>query len=199
MEWISEERSILIEKEVEVLPNPSTPNLDSIVVAPVEQAVIVSLKSPLTGDRRSASEMCTLTGPVTHTDTLSGTERPDGRESLLGGCATGLGVTIDSQVYTPPAAPPDIPTYEEVRQAYDDGSPYGNIKGIVEAMQFARFMADEHGVLIAELPRSQQSTLTRLIAERQGITLPTPKRIKRGRPWRRPEKPAEAREAAAGC
>lgn len=156
MEWIGEECSDSIEKEVEILPKPSTPSLDSIPVPPIQQAVIVSLDSPLAGDRRSASEMCALTGPVTHTDTLRGTERPDGRESLLGGCATGIGVTIDSQVYTPAAAPPDIPTYEEVRQAYDDGSPYGNVKGIVEAMQFARLMAVEHGVLIAGLPRSQQ-------------------------------------------
>ena len=60
-------------------------------------------------------------------------------------------------------------------------------------MKFAMFMAVEHGVLIAELPRSQQNTLTKLIAERQGIALPPPKRVKRGRPWRRPENPMQAR------
>jgi hypothetical protein len=189
MGWINEERDDSVGEKVEVLPNSSTQILDSIAVPPV-------LNSPVAAHVHSASEMRTLTGSVTETEALRETERPDGRESLLGGCATGVGVTIDSQCYTPPAAPPDIPTYEEVRRAYDDGSPYGNVKGIVEAMQFARFMALEHGVLIAELPRSQQSTLTKLIADRQGITLPPPKRVKRGRPWRRPAKPTETRQAS---
>src|SRR5205085_11382395 len=105
MGWINEECSDSVREEVEFLPKPPEQSLDSIPIVPVEQSVIVSLDSPLTGDRRPASEMFTATGPVTQTDTLRGTERPDGRESLLGGCATGLGVTIDSQVYTPPAAP----------------------------------------------------------------------------------------------
>jgi len=100
---------------------------------------------------------------------------------------------MESQFPTPstpltaPAAPSDIPTYDELRQAYDDGTSNGKVKGIIEAMQFARLMAVEHGLLIAGLPTSQRSTLTKLIAEQQGITLPPPKRTK-GKPWMRPEK-----------
>jgi hypothetical protein len=129
MGWINEEGDDSIGEEVEVLPNSSTQILHSIAVPPVQQANIVSLNSPVAAHVHSASEMRTLTGSVTETEALRETERPDGRESLLGGCATGVGVTIDSQCYTPPAAPPDIPTYEEVRQAYDDRSPYGKAKG----------------------------------------------------------------------
>jgi Replicase family/Primase C terminal 1 (PriCT-1) len=185
---VKEEQNGSVRKEVEVLPKPS-----AHLVPPVKLASFVLPDSPIADHVPSASQVHTLTGSVTQTDTLRGIERPNGRESLLGGYATGVGVTIDSQCYTPPAAPPDIPTYEEVRQGYDDGSPYSHVKGIVEAMKFAMFMAVEHGVLIAELPRSQQNTLTKLIAERQGITLPPPKRVKSGRPWRRPERRTEIR------
>ncbi len=75
--------------------------------------------------------------------------------------------------------PDDILTYADARQAHDDGSSYGNVKGIVGAMTYAREMATRYGIVLVDAPSSQRPTLERLAAEQAGMTLPAPERIKR--------------------
>jgi hypothetical protein len=85
---VKEEQNGSVRKEVEVLPKPSAQSMASTLVPPVQYVAFVSPESPVTAHVHSASETHPLTGSVTQTDTLRGIERPNGRESLLGGYAT---------------------------------------------------------------------------------------------------------------
>jgi hypothetical protein len=130
-----------------------------------------SLTSSVTG-----SEIGTVTRTVTEVDKLSAF----GTSLSLGAYGTREGVTIGHPTLHPPRPTlDDILSYADARQAHDDKSSYGNVKGIVGAMTYAREMATRYGIVLVDAPASQRPTLERLAAEQAGMTLPPPERIKR--------------------
>jgi hypothetical protein len=132
----------------------------------------LSLTSSVTGP-----EIGTVTTTVTEVEKQSGLMATS---LSLGAYGTREGVTIGHPTVHPPTPTlDDILTYADARQAHDDGSSYGNVKGLVGAMTYARDMATRYGIVLVDAPSSQRPTLTRLVAERAGITLPPSERIKR--------------------
>jgi len=143
----------------------STHNIDSSLTSSVDSQ---RHSDPITG-----SEMDTVTSTVTEVEKLSafGTSL-----SLVGFASQGRG-----NYRTPNDTPPldTILSYAEVQQRHNDGSTYGKVKGLVEAMTYAREMASRYGIVLVDAAASQRPTLERLAAEQAGMTLPAPEPIKR--------------------
>jgi hypothetical protein len=121
------------------------PSSTLTIYSSLTSSVNLQRHSDPTTSSPTGSEIEPVTRTVTEIEKLSAFST----SLCLVGYASGEGVTIGHPTLHPPRPTlDDILTYADARQAHDDGSSYGNVKGIVGAMRYARQMADEHGVII---------------------------------------------------